>query len=334
MVSRNQWVKKGSFTAVFLTGLLLVWGAVSLAGVPKGSVAIVNGVTITQKSFNRALAQAERRFSQAGRKLEGNQLENVKKNILETLIDRELLYQESQKEGVKVREGEIEKKIGELKKQFPEKGSFEKALKAINLTENELKEQVKQQMFIRKMIDEKITPKVKINDNDAQTFYDSHLNIFKRPEEVRASHILIKVAPDADKRKVAEAKRKIEVALKRVKSGEDFAKVAKEVSEGPSAKRGGDLGYFRRGQMVKPFEDAAFGMKKGQISGIVRTRFGFHIIKVTDVKPASMVPFTNIKDKIKNYLKQKRIQEEIQSMLKKLRQHAKIERSLAQAGKK
>jgi acyl-CoA synthetase (AMP-forming)/AMP-acid ligase II len=109
-------------------------------------------------------------------------------------------------------------------------------------------------------------------------------------------------------------------------------KAAKEVSEGPSAKKGGDLGFFKRGQMVKPFEEAAFAMKPGQTSGIVRTRLGFHIIKVTDKKPESMTDFKKVEEKIKTYLKQKKVQEGVQTLIASLRKKAKIEKMMG-AGK-
>lgn len=327
-------LKRGGTVVSLFACLLLVCGAVVHAKDMRGKVAIVNGVAIPEKDFNRSLTQAQHRFAQSGKKLEGNQLENVKSNILETLIDRELLYQESEKEGIKVKEGDINKQIEGLKKQFPEKGAFEKALKSVDLTEDELRDQIKQQLAVRELIDKKIAPKIKIGDKEVKAFYDTHPDIFKRPEEVRASHILIKVDSQAPKKDVAVAKKKIEAAQKRLKNGEDFAKVAKDVSEGPSAKRGGDLGYFRRGQMVKPFEDAAFAMKTGQVSDIVRTRFGFHIIKVTDKKPESMVTFAKVSDKIKAYLKQKKVRENVQAMIKNLKQYAKIERFLHRASKK
>jgi len=325
--------KKGAIVLGMCVAAMWLWAGAGSAATVKEGVATVNGVTISRRSFDRAFAQVQRRFAQSGKKLTGKELANVKKNIVETLIDRELLYQESQKDGIKVSKAKVDQQIASLKKQFPQKGAFEKALKTVNLTEKELRDQIKQQLAVREMIDTKLAPKIKISDKEVRAFYDSHADIFKRPEEVRASHILIKVPSDADKKAVAAAKKKIEAARKRLKNGEDFAKVAKEVSEGPTAKRGGDLGYFKRGQMVKPFEDAAFGMKVGQVSGIVRTRFGFHLIKVTGKKPASMVAYAKVQNKIRDYLKQKKIQEEVQTMLKNLRKKAHIALSLPPSAK-
>lgn len=313
--------------------MLLAWAPLAQSKSSKNSIATVNGVAIPEKDFNRYLKQTLIRFTRSGKKLESSQLENVKKDILETLIDRELLYQESQKERIKVTDEKINKQVEGLKKQFSDKNAFANALKSADLTESELRDQVKQQMAIRTLIDKKISGGIKIKDKEARAFYDSHSDIFKRPEEVRASHILIKVDSQASKKDVDAARKKIEAAQKRLKKGESFEKVAREVSEGPSAKNGGDLGFFKRGQMAKPFEDAAFSMKPGQVSEIVRTRFGFHIIRVTDKKPESSIAFAKVNDKIKAYLKQKKVQEDVHALIKNLRQHAKIERLLPKTSK-
>jgi peptidyl-prolyl cis-trans isomerase C len=312
---------------LFMTGVLLVMGGVAQAAkMAKDTVAVVNGVAIKQKDLDRSVDQTRRRFVQMGRKLEGKELKNVKDKVLDTLIDRELLYQESEKEGINIHKAEVDKEIKGLQKKFSDKKAFANALKAVNLSEAELEDQIKHQLAIKELIDKKIASKVKITNKEAKAFYDKHPEYFKQPEEVRASHILVKVPSDADKKKVADAKKKMEAVQTRLKKGEDFSKVAKEVSEGPSSKKGGDLGFFKRGQMVKPFEDAAFALKPGQTSDIIRTRYGFHIIKVTDKKPASVTPFKDVEDKIKTYLKQKKVQEDVQVLVANLKKKAKIEK--------
>jgi len=312
--------------------VLVSGGNAQAAKTVKDKVAVVNGVVISRKDLNRSVDQTRRRFVQMGQKLEGKNLKNVENKVLDTLIDRELLYQESEKEGIKISKDKINKEVEDLRKKFSDKKAFSEALKTVNLTESELEDQIKRQLAIKELIDKKIASKIKITDKEAKEFYDKHPEYFKQPEQVRASHILVKVASDADKKKVAAAKKKIEAAQARLKKGDDFAKVAKEVSEGPSAKKGGDLGFFKRGQMVKPFEEAAFAMKPGQTSGIVRTRFGFHIIKVTDKKPESMTDFKKVEEKIKTYLKQKKVQEDVQTLIASLRKKAKIEKMMG-AGK-
>ncbi len=327
MSGEKKLIGIGVMSMALLMGMMLVFGGIAQAAKAATSkVAVVNGVVITRKDLDRSVDQTRRRFAQMGQKLEGKSLENVQGKVLDTLIDRELLYQESKKEGIKIPKAKIDKEIEGLRKKFPDKKSFAKALKTVNLTEKELEAQIRRQLAIKELIDKKVASKVKITDKEAKAFYDKHPEYFKKPAEVRASHILVKVASDADKKKVAAAKKKIEAAQARLKKGEDFAKVAKEVSEGPSSKKGGDLGFFKKGQMVKPFEEAAFAMKPGQTSGIVRTRFGFHIIKVTDKKPASKVPFKEAKDRIEAYLKQKKVRDNVQVLIASLRKTAKIKK--------
>ncbi len=126
--------------------------------------------------------------------------------------------------------------------------------------------------------------KVDISQEEIETYYETNIDDFVVQKEVKARHILIGVSPDADPEKIEEARKRAEEVLAKAKKGEDFASLAEKYSEGPTAKKGGDLGYFPRGRMVREFEDAAFSSAPGEISPLVRTRFGFHIIKVEDVR--------------------------------------------------
>jgi peptidyl-prolyl cis-trans isomerase C len=137
---------------------------------------------------------------------------------------------------------------------------------------------------------------------------------------------LIKVDPGADEAKKAEARTKIESLQTKLKKGENFDALAKEYSEGPSGPKGGDLGFFGRGQMVKPFEETAFTMKPGQVSEMVETRFGYHLIMVTDRTPESTLSYEEIKDRLEQYLKQQKVQEATAKYVETLRGKAKIER--------
>ncbi len=150
------------------------------------------------------------------------------------------------------------------------------------------------------------TDRVKVTDKEIAQYYQAHEGAYRVPERVRVRHILIKLSPKASKEEVAKARKEALKIEKLAKSGKDFAKLAEKYSQGPSAKNGGDLGYFARGTMVKPFEDAVFSMKKGEISGPIRTRFGFHIIKVLDIQPAHTKPLLEVKAEIETTLKLKK----------------------------
>jgi peptidyl-prolyl cis-trans isomerase C len=165
-----------------------------------------------------------------------------------------------------------------------------------------------------------------VPEPEVRAYYDSHPDFFKQPEKIRASHILIKVDPQADSPKKEEARQQLEQIQQKLDSGEDFGALAKAFSQGPSSSRNGDLGYFGHGQMVKPFEDAAFALKPGEVSGIVETNFGYHLIKVYDKKPETMTPFYEARSKIEEHLKQDKIRKEIGELIEKLKQRAVVQK--------
>ncbi len=145
--------------------------------------------------------------------------------------------------------------------------------------------------------------KVDIPEEEIKAYYEVNIDDFVIEEQVKARHILIKVTPDADPEKVGEARKKTEEILARAKKGEDFASLAEQYSEGPTAKKGGDLGYFPRGRMVKEFEDAAFSLKPGEISPVVRTQFGFHIINLEDIRQERTQSLDEVRKSIESTLR-------------------------------
>ncbi len=294
--------------------------------IPDGAVATVNGIVITQDYFDKEMARVSSQFARSGRPLNESQSVDVKKRVLETLINRELLYQESQHKGIKVEEKKINDQLDTLKKRFSGEVEYQAALKKMNITEDELKSQIREGMAIQQFVDNYLVQKIEISESEVMDFYKNNPDMFKQPEQIKASHILIKVDSQADEATKGQANQKIREIQKKIEAGQDFASLATEFSEGPSNANGGDLGYFSRGQMVKPFEDAAFKLKSGEVSDIVETRFGYHLIKVVDKKPESTVSYDNVKDKITQYLEQDKKGKAVKADIEKLRQKAVIER--------
>ena len=270
------------------------------AGAEKPSedtVAVVNGSPITQADLDVEMAELQQRFSKMGRQLDESQLLGMKKRFLENLIERELLYQQSQKEGVEIDTATLEKQLKALAKQY------------------------ERNMAVQAFIDKKFD----VTEEEIKAQYESDPSISKQPAQVRASHILIKVSPNADESQKEEARKKTEEIRDRLNAGEDFSALAREFSECPSNAKGGDLGYFSRGRMVKPFEDAAFALEPGETSDIVQTRFGYHLIKVVDKKPESTIAYNDAKEKIEQRLRMQKTQEEMRQYIEKLKEEANIE---------
>lgn len=172
----------------------------------------------------------------------------------------------------------------------------------------------------------KIATQVSVQEEDVKKYYETHRDEFKTPEMVRASHILIRADKNSSEEDKKKAKEKAEELLKKIKSGEDFAKLASEFSDDPGSKtKGGDLGFFQKGRMIKPFEEAAFALKPGEVSGIVETQFGYHIIKVEERKEASIEPYEKVKESIQNDLLQERTRTKVNEFIEKAMKDANVE---------
>ena len=294
----------------------------------KKKAAVVNGAVITQDQYDIELGQVHEELLKQGRTPTDSQLEEIKKAVIETLINRELLFQESQKTGIQIKEEVIRDQLMSVKNRFPNQEAFENALEQMKLSENDLKSQIGRAMAIKELINGQIVQKIVITDQESKIFYDTHPEAFKQPEQVKASHILAEVKPNADASEKSKAMEKIKTVQKKLGEGEDFAELAKKHSDGPSKTRGGDLGYFRRGQMVKPFEDAAFALEPNQVSDIVESNFGYHLIKVFDKRPERIIPYAEVAPKINAYLAKEKEKKEINVYLEELKKHADIQRLL------
>ncbi|MFZ0134519.1 MAG: peptidylprolyl isomerase [Desulfobacterales bacterium] len=288
--------------------------------------ATVNGTVIAGETLEREVKMFTDRMVRQGQQVPDVQVPVLRSEILNSLIDQELLYQESKKQKIKVDAKTLDDKYEEIKKRFKTEQEFKDAIAKMGVSEAEIRSQLDKGLAIDDLLKSKVVNDIQVSEAEAKKFYDENPDQFKQPEQVKASHILIQVAPDATDEQKAEAKKKIAAVQERLKKGEDFAAVAQESSEGPSKGKGGDLGFFQRGQMDKAFEDAAFTLEPGKVSDVVETRFGYHIIKVTEKKPETTLAFTDVKDDIEQHLKQQKTREKVEEYLEGLRKNAKIDK--------
>lgn len=171
-----------------------------------------------------------------------------------------------------------------------------------------------------------VANKVTVPEEDLKSYYDTRQEEFKTSEMVRARHILLKLDKSASEEDKKQARKKAEDILNKIKAGEDFAKLASEFSDDPGSKsKGGDLGFFTRGRMVKPFEDTAFALKPGEVSGIVESPFGYHVIKVEERKEPGVEPYDAVKEKIKQKLVQERTKSKLTEFVDKAMKDAGVE---------
>lgn len=291
---------------------------------PAAVVAKVNGVSITRAEVDRAkkVLLSQNRMTQP---MTPDIAQKVEEAAVNQLIAKELLYQAGRKLEIKDLDKQVQERVSQGKARFPSQEEYLKTLKNMDMTEKDVETFAREDLVINNLIEKDVVAKTAVSDEEAKKFYNDNIDKFKRDETVKASHILIKVEPNASADDKKKAKEKAEAILKQVKGGADFAEVAKKESGCPSAPQGGDLGFFGKGQMVPPFEKAAFALKPGEVSDVVETQFGYHIIKLTDKRPAETVTFEETKDRIVQFLKQQKVQEGISEFVEGLKKKAKIE---------
>jgi parvulin-like peptidyl-prolyl isomerase len=291
----------------------------------KSAVASVNGVLIPKAYLEREVRRFEEQALSQGQLVDESQSDQLNRQALDTLIDIELLYQESQRRGFEISEERIEEQLNSLRTQFGDEEGYAAALEQIGISDGELRTELGRQLAIQEMIDKDITPATTVSEQESTDFYENNPAFFFSPEQVRASHILILVSPDAGEEEKSEARSRITEIRKRIVAGEDFAELAGQFSEDNSSMNGGDLGFFQREQMVKPFADAAFSLQIGELSEVVTTQYGFHLIRVTDRKAESVVPFEQVQLKIFEYLQREKVMVAIEELAAQLRSQAEIQ---------
>jgi peptidyl-prolyl cis-trans isomerase C len=252
----------------------------------------------------------------------------LREPVLQQFIIRNLLDPKIKDANIPVTNDDVENLIKERLTAQGQSGNiedFKKLLQEQGTNYNDIIKQIKEGLVYEKYVESQIADQVKVTVEDANKFYAENKKAFDRPEEVRASHILIKSEPNDPNEERQKAREKIQSILAQLKADANFSDLAKKHSEDPgSAKDGGDLDYFPKGVMVPPFDKAAFELSVGQISEIIETDYGFHILKVTDHKNAGIVSFEEAQKDIMKYLKSQKESEAENKYYKALIAEAKI----------
>ena len=257
-------------------------GGSSSSSTPAGKdakvLATVNGAKITSADFDREVKSLPEYIRAMADTPQG------KKEMIDTLVMRELILQQAAKDGVD-KSKDVEEKLAELKKRI----------------------------IVDTYLKKKVESESKVSDDELKKFYEQNQDKFKSGEQIRASHILVKNEQEA------------QAILDQLKKGANFEELAKSKSVDSSAAKGGDLGWFGKGNMVPAFEKAAFSLKEGQLSGIVKSDFGFHIIKLTGIRAAGTRPFDEVKEQIKAAIMPQKQQQVFMKLKEDLKKGAKIE---------
>jgi peptidyl-prolyl cis-trans isomerase C len=239
------------------------------------------------------------------------QIFDLKREILNKMIEREVILQEASRLGVEASSDEVESRVKSLLTDYSQK-ELDRALERENVNFKGWKLRIKEGLMIDKLIYQEINSKIVVTDKEIQEYYNQHKEEFHQPDQIRALQIVVEKEEEAYK------------VLEELSSGKDFKKLAQEKSISPDALEGGDLGFFSKGEMPEEFDNIVFKLKKGEISNIVISPYGFHIFKVIDKRKGGVKRLSSASEKIKKKLMMQKQNERFRIWVKGLKEKATI----------
>jgi peptidyl-prolyl cis-trans isomerase C len=290
-------------------------------------VAKVNGTPITAQVYERLWRKVTLERGAQGVVKAPDDREALKREVLDEVITLELLAQEANLLDVRVDPQEIEHKVREAEVNAGGKESLDQVLSAQGLTRQEFIDDLVNTLRIGHLLEKEVFDKVSVEPDQIRAYYESNLRVFRMPEQIRARHIFIRIDQEATAAQRKKALRAITRAAKRIQSAEPFDEVAKEVSQDRSASMGGDIGYVTRGQLPPQFEGVAFSLEAGQVSEVIETPLGYHLIKVDEKHPSRTLSLDEAEPRIRAYLRSKREEEALKRYTEGLWKEAKIEKA-------
>ncbi len=322
----EKFFKKKRSLILFWIGFLFLGMIPSAQAVVDRIVAIVNQEIITLSEIERWMGpfyeeiQTEDRLERKAKLLE------ARRKILEQIIEERLIDQEVRKIGFKATPKEVEATIEEIKKRNnATQKDLENALARDGITFEAFKKEIEKRILRTRFISVMIKVESKFGDKELLEFYQKNIDRYRSNELYRPGHILFLIPKEATPEEVSQIRKKCEKVLEKIKRGEDFGEMALLYSEDASSKDRGDLGYFKKGELLPAFEKEALRLRVGEVSGIIRTEHGFHIIKLLDRKGGEPTPFEEIKEKVKADYMEGEMERALRQFLTKLKEKSIIE---------
>jgi len=291
----------------------------------ENSVARVNGEYIPEQKYNLLIDQKKQQYGLQGAELNEEQQNMLDEEVMDELVTEEILFQEAQRLDIGAGKKEINAQLDALKQQYPDENSFKEAIAQGGFTEKAFKQYIERNITIQKLLEQEVGSSITIDDSEMKSFYEQNPSYFEIPEQIEARHILVSTEGLQGDAAKEEALSRAESIRQELLGGANFADLAREKSEGPSASNGGSLGRFSKGQMVPSFEEVAFSLEIGEISQVVETQFGYHIIEVTDKIEAGTLSYEEAKPNIEEYLTNVKQQQQYTEFIENLREQAEVE---------
>jgi parvulin-like peptidyl-prolyl isomerase len=313
------------FLCFALFSLLLAGCGVKDPKNEKFIVASGDGVKVTRGELNAAEMEFLKQRGWNMAQVPPDKVGEFEKSIAERLTLEKLIMKAGSDVKIANLDDRAKAEVQNIRSQFPDEKSFLDRLAKVGVTPEKVAEDIKKKITLQEIVRAKVPVGAEPKDEEIQKFFHSNEGRFLEPAKVKASHVLVRVTEKNTTAEKATLKKKAEAARARISKGEDFAKVAAEVSDDASnAKTGGVLDYFQKGEMVPEFEKVAFGSKIGVLSPVFETPFGYHFLKVTDSQPEKKHTYEEVRGQISTYLQERSRGEAMTAFTEKLTKDAKV----------
>lgn len=323
--SRNMC--RNLYIFLILSLMIPVIHAVAASGPEKDAhvLATVNGSPITDADINREMMTERSKVPLKMSAYPDSQIEKTRKEFLKRLINFELLYQESQRKGITVEKSVIVQHIQDIKSGFTSPFAYSRYLDKMKLTESSLYDYMYRELAVEHFINTIEAARPPAGEEEKRQYYNNNYQRFKEPEQIHVHHIVFRMSATATEQEQIDVIEKLGYIRDQVEKKEaSFATLAKSMSEDATAQKGGDLGYFQRGQLIEPFQKAAFSLEVGEISGVVITPYGYHLILVTDKIPEKILKYEEVQEAILKILTVERIKTAVAEYLESARNSSDI----------
>jgi peptidyl-prolyl cis-trans isomerase C len=290
-------------------------------------LAVVNETRITRQDLAQEMSLLSAEMRHRNTALSARRLARLRRQLVDNLIARELLYQQAQQKKIQIRSRWVDRAVIDLKNELKTKSvGYETYLEEAHISEDTLKERIRKGLIIRRLLRRDVIRQIKVSEAEMQAFYRNHPEYFQRREQIRVQQIMVAFDNKGKRTSRGDALLRIQTIQNKLKQGGNFAALALDYSEDNSRTRGGDLGYLQRDQMLTTFADAAFSLKPGQVSDIVETHLGYHLIKMVDRIPSSQMAYRNTRSKIERTLRRNKENRATDTYLSRLKRLAAITR--------
>jgi len=287
-------------------------------------VVSVNGENLTVAELSQEVQKIVPMETSFHGGMSAEKIKSIETRALAILVEKELQYQDALSKGMKPDKEAVEAEFKRVIERFSSKKEFAKAIKQAGFTEKLLERFIARDLLSQKIRKQEVDDRVSISDTAIREYYETNKNRYMKPEEYRASTILVKVDPASSAEERAKLKERAESLLKRIKDGADFGQIAYDNSDDMSRIKGGDMGFFHVGRTVPEFEEAVKKLKVGEVSDIVESIYGYHLIKLTEKKEPRQLPYEEVKDKIRAQQIEKEKKRLFEAWMTGLRAKAKI----------